>query len=70
MRNDIFLKEIGRKIKAARTAKKIPLSKLAALSGIDLSNLWFLENGRRNAHILTLKSIADVLKVEVKDFLS
>jgi transcriptional regulator with XRE-family HTH domain len=69
MRNDIFLKEIGTKVKAARKAKKISLPQMAALSGIDMSNLWFLENGRRNAHILTLKSIADVLKVDVKDFI-
>jgi hypothetical protein len=29
----------------------------------------FLENGERNAHILTLKAIADVLTVDVKDFI-
>ncbi|MDQ3844198.1 MAG: helix-turn-helix domain-containing protein [Bacteroidota bacterium] len=67
MTNDIFLKETGRKIKAARKAKKISLEKMGELTGINMSNLWFLENGRRNAHILTLKSIADVLQVDVKD---
>jgi transcriptional regulator with XRE-family HTH domain len=69
MRNDIFLKEIGGKIKAARKANKMSLEKLGELSGIDMSNIWFLENGRRNAHILTLKSIADVLNVDLKDFI-
>ncbi len=70
MRNDIYLKEMGRKIKAARLAQKITLDKLSKLSGAtDLSNLWFIENGQRNCHILTLKSIADVLKMDVKDFL-
>ena len=69
MSNDVFLKEIGRKVKAARLANKLSLPKLSAASGINVSNLWFLENGQRNMHILTLKSIADVLKMDVKDFI-
>jgi transcriptional regulator with XRE-family HTH domain len=69
MRNDIFLKEIGQKVKAARKANKLTLPKLSAASGINVSNLWFLENGQRNMHILTLKSIADVLNMDVKDFI-
>ena len=32
-------------------------------------NLWFIENGRRNVPILTLKNIADKLGVDVKEFL-
>jgi transcriptional regulator with XRE-family HTH domain len=69
MRNDLFLKQIGKKIKAARKAKKISLPQLAALSNVDMSNLWFLENGQRNPHILTLKAIADVLETDVRDFI-
>jgi transcriptional regulator with XRE-family HTH domain len=69
MRNDEFLKEIGRKVKAARKANRLSLPKLSAATGIVISNLWFLENGQRNMHILTLKSIADVLKMDVKDLL-
>ena len=69
MRNDIYLKEMGKKIKAARKANKITLQRLSELCGTDMSNLWFLENGKRNAHILTLKSIADILKGDVKDFI-
>ena len=33
------------------------------------SNMWFIEQGRRNVHILSLKSIADVIKIDVKDLL-
>ena len=32
-------------------------------------SIWFLENGQRNAHILTLKAIAEILKMDVKDFI-
>lgn len=69
MENDIFLKEMGQKIRDARKAKKMPINVLADLSKIDMSNLSFLERGERNCHILSLKSIADVLSMDVKDFL-
>jgi len=69
MNNDQFLLDMGQKIRVARKAKKMPLTELATLSKIDLANLSFLERGRRNCHILSLKSIADVLGKDVKDFL-
>ena len=67
--NNTFLKEIGRKIKTARKYNRMTLPTLAKLAKTDMSNLWFLEKGERNAHILTLKSIADVLNMDVKDFI-
>ena len=70
MKDGIFLIEMGKKIKAARKAQKMTLEKLSKLSGAtDLSNLWFIENGQRNVHILTLKSIADALKMDVKELI-
>lgn len=69
MENDTFLLEMGQKIRAARKAKKIPIDKMAVLTKIDMSNLSFLERGMRNCHVLSLKSIADVLGMDVKDFL-
>lgn len=67
--NGIFLKEVGRKIKEARKAKNLSYPKLSQLTGIDMSNLWFIEQGRRNVHLLTLKSIADKLEVDIKNLL-
>jgi len=69
MRNELYLKEMGKKIKAIRKMKKITLDRLSHLCTIDVSALSFIENGKRNAHILTLKSIAEVLEVDVKDFI-
>ena len=69
MDNGVYLKEMGSKIKAARKLKKLSYPKMSKLCGVDMSNLWFIENGERNVHILTLKAIADVLKVDVKEFL-
>ncbi len=69
MTDGIFLKQMGAKVKAARLANKMSLPQLSKATGFGIPAIWFLENGRRNAHILTLKAIADVLKMDVKDFL-
>jgi len=45
------------------------LEKMGELTGVDMSNIWFLENGQRNAHILTLKAIAEVLEIDIKAFM-
>jgi hypothetical protein len=42
---------------------------MSELCGIEMSNLWFLENGQRNTYILILKSITDVPKVGVKELM-
>ncbi|MFL5787107.1 MAG: helix-turn-helix domain-containing protein [Flavisolibacter sp.] len=69
MRNDLFLKQMGSKIKAARIANKFTLKKLSEATGIHLTSLWFIENGRHNVHVLTLKAIADVFKIDLKDII-
>ncbi|MHB8258978.1 MAG: helix-turn-helix domain-containing protein [Bacteroidia bacterium] len=69
MENGNYLKEMGKKIKSARKANKLSLPKLSKLCKTDMSNLWFIERGQRNVHILTLKSIADVFKMDIKEFL-
>lgn len=69
MDNGAYLKQIGKKIKSIRKANKISLPKLSKMCNTDMSNLWFVEQGERNAHILTLKSIADALKIDVKELL-
>ena len=69
MRNDIFLKEMGRRIREIRKPKKFSLRQLSALIDIDRVTLMRIENGRNSSRILTLKSIADALTVDVKDFI-
>ena len=69
MRNDIYLKEIGQRLKNIRKSKKMPLRRLSQLRNFDYGHICRLENGQTNPHLLTLKTIADVLKVDVKDFL-
>lgn len=64
-----FLKQMGSKIKAARKAQKLSLEKLSKLTGVDMSNLWFIEDGKRNAHVLTIKIIADKLGMDIKSLI-
>lgn len=44
MRNDLFLKVMGAKIKAARKSQKISLPQLSKLCNTDMSNLWVAFN--------------------------
>ncbi|RTL59142.1 MAG: XRE family transcriptional regulator [Sphingobacteriales bacterium] len=69
MKEDIFLKEMGKKIKAAREAKGLYLRDLGKMCNIHYGAICEIEKGKRNSYILTLKKIADKLDVDVKDFL-
>lgn len=69
MDNSTYLKLMGGKIKAVRKANKMSLPTLGKLCKTDMSNLWFIEQGQRNVHILTLKSIADVFEMDIKEFM-
>jgi transcriptional regulator with XRE-family HTH domain len=68
MSNGEYLIKMGKKLKAARLKNKLSLSKVGKQCNVHLTSLWFIENGRSNVHILTLKSIADVYKMDVKEF--
>jgi transcriptional regulator with XRE-family HTH domain len=69
MTNDIFLKGMGKKIKAARNEKKITLRELGKLCELDSGSISRIENGQKNSYVLTLKNIADKLNVDVKNFI-
>jgi len=69
MDNNKFLIEMGNKIRAARKAKNITLQEMSVATNIARDNLSIVERGLRNCHILSLKSMADVLGMDVKDFL-
>ena len=67
--NGIYLKEMGGRIRAIRKAKGISLKQLITMCPLHKSSLSEIENGKRDSHILTLKLLADVFEVDVKDFL-
>ena len=69
MRNDIYLKQMGAKIKAAREAKGLYLRELGKLCNIHYGAICEIEAGKRNSHILTLNNIADKLGIDIKDII-
>jgi transcriptional regulator with XRE-family HTH domain len=64
-----YLKKLGAKIRTERKARKLSHKTLSEICKVDKSHLWRIEVGRRNIRLLTLKLIADALKMDVKDFL-
>jgi transcriptional regulator with XRE-family HTH domain len=60
---------MGGKIRAARKAKKLLMQYVGDATKMNISNLSFLERGKTNPHLLTLKSIAEVLEIDVKDLI-
>lgn len=68
MENKDFLNHMGKRIKTARSKRKLSLEMMSKNVGLNPSNLCYLENGKTDPHILTLKRIADALGMKVKDF--
>lgn len=64
-----YLKEMGKKIRKIRNDKGIYMSNIKEATGLHLSALIDIEQGRVSCKILTLKTIADILGVDVKEFL-
>ena len=64
-----FLKGVAIKVRAARDEKGLSVRELALLCNMDYSNISRMEQGKRDIRLSTLKTIADVLNKEVKDFL-
>jgi transcriptional regulator with XRE-family HTH domain len=68
MRNDLFLNHLGKNIQTILT-KGITVRQLGELCNLDYANISRMENGKQDVLILTLKNVANVLKMDVKDFI-
>lgn len=68
METGLFLKEVGEKIRKARMERNITQRQLCSRIDLGLVGLSFIENGKSNLYILTLKSIANALEMDVKEF--
>lgn len=56
---------IGDEIRRLRVERKLSLRELSRRSGIDVSNLSGIENGKRDPQVSTVERIAEVLGVRV-----
>ena len=62
--------EIGRRIRALRKAKGLLQKQLAAVAGMEVPQLWSIENDRNSPSIKTLARIASALSVTTAELLS
>ncbi|RXK58173.1 XRE family transcriptional regulator [Lacibacter luteus] len=69
MKDGIFLKQMGAKIKAVRVSRGMTLRQLGTMCNLDFGSISRIENGQKNSYLLTIKTIADKLEVDVKEFL-
>jgi len=69
LKEEIFLKKIGQRIKEMREAKGLSQQELAAKLDYEKSNMSRLESGRVNPRITTLQNVADALKITLPELL-
>ena len=63
-----YLYTIGKNIARLRREKGLSQIDVCAEINMEKSNLSSIENGRQNVTALTLRKIAEVIGVEVKEF--
>lgn len=61
--------KLSAKLRELRTKNNLTLKELSAKSGISVSFISDIENGRRNPSIETLKTLANALGVSADEFL-
>jgi transcriptional regulator with XRE-family HTH domain len=59
--------DVGQRLRRIRLARQLTLSKVAKAAGISEGFLSQIERGVGNASIATLRSVAGVLGVEMRD---
>ncbi|UII76889.1 helix-turn-helix domain-containing protein [Flagellimonas sp. HMM57] len=67
IRDDNYLKSLGKRIKDIRTQKNISTYELSYESNVSRSQINSIEKGTINTTISTLKAIATALDIELKD---
>ena len=65
--NEDLLHRLGFRIRFLREQAKISQESLGLLSGLHRTYIGAIERGERNPSVLSLKKIADALKVTVRD---
>lgn len=64
-----LLETIGHNIRTTRKLKGYSQNELAIKCGLTRPTISMIENGQKNSHIMTLNKIAEMLGVDLKDFI-
>lgn len=67
MKNEIFLKKIGERIKQLRIEKGLSQQEFAAMLEYEKSNMSRLESGKVNPRIATLLEVAKALEIPLSE---
>ena len=62
-RDDKFIKQFGKNLKALRLGKKVSQEELAGRTGFELSQIGRIERGTVNTSISHVNAIAKALKI-------
>ena len=68
LRDEIYLKEFGKNLKKLRLAKGFSQEELANSSDVSLPQITRIERGTVNPTLCTIKSLANGLEIEMKNF--
>ena len=68
-KDDNFLRQIGNKIRDARTAQNLSIEALANECEVDYSQINRMELGKVNFSVSYLSKVANVLKLNPRDLL-
>ena len=60
---------IGDKLRAVRKARGLTAQKLSKRSGIDVNQIYYIENGHHQPTIFTLECICRALEIKSSDIL-
>ncbi len=69
IRDEKYLKTLGKRIKEIRKQKGISTYDLSYESNVSRSQINSIEKGDINTSICTLKAIADAMELKVKDLI-
>ncbi len=69
IRDDKYLKALGKRIRALREEKNLSTYELSYTSNVSRSQINAIERGQINTTISTLKAIADALEMKVSQLL-
>lgn len=67
-RYDTFLKTVGQNVRNIRNSKGLSMEALANEAEIEYRQLGRIERGEVNTTLISLRKIADALKVNIGEF--
>lgn len=63
--NKTFHMKLGVSIKKIRTIRRLTQKQLSKKSGISVTEIWYIENEKRNPHYSTISCLAQALEVDI-----